>query len=59
MSRMLSEHYHFSLMPVHDTSVPYPQHTPNQHMPTVAYSETTTAETAYIIIRHIIQNINT
>ena len=36
-------------IPVRGTSVPCPQHTLNQHMSAVAYSETTTAETAYII----------
>ena len=36
-------------IPARGTSVPCPQHTLNQHMPSVAYIETTTAETAYII----------
>jgi len=36
-------------IPVRGTSVPCPKHTPNQHMTAVTYSETTTAETAYII----------
>ena len=36
-------------IPVRGTSVSCPQHTPNQHMPVVAYNETTTAETPYII----------
>ena len=36
-------------IPVHDTSVSCPQHTPNEHMTVVSYSETTTTETAYII----------
>ena len=35
-------------IPDHGTSVPCPQHTLNQHMSAVAYSETTTAETDYI-----------
>ena len=36
-------------IPDHGTSVPCPQHTLNQHMPAVTYSETTTTETVYII----------
>ena len=36
-------------IPARGTSVPFPKHTLNKHMPAVAYSETTTAETAYII----------